>query len=257
MCAATVDQATGTTGLLIVSGGNEIRVGSHRGMVKLAAEVAQAGFPVFRYDRRGTGDSEGYNGGFETSGPDMRAALAAFRAEQPQLDTVVALGNCDGATALLLHRPEGLDGLIVTNPWIVEAAVDEPAPAAARAYYAERIRNPRAWLNLLSGRVNLRKTAGSLSFAVGHDSDCALALRLAHVMVARPIPTIIILAEQDGTAIAFAHQWADDMFAPVRDHVRIIRIESASHSFAAAHDHAQFSAHVIAFLQRAVVAAKP
>ena len=35
--AGTLDDAPGATGLLIVSGGNEIRCGAHRGMALLAA----------------------------------------------------------------------------------------------------------------------------------------------------------------------------------------------------------------------------
>src|SRR3546814_5070051 len=66
------------TGLLIVSGGNELRSGAHRGMAKLAARLSRDGFPVFRFDRRGVGDSEGENGGFLSSGPDIAEEVAAF-----------------------------------------------------------------------------------------------------------------------------------------------------------------------------------
>src|SRR3546814_2981780 len=91
--AATRDEAPGTTGLLIVSGGNEIRSGAHRGMAMLAARIADAGHPVFRFDRRGIGDSEGANGGFENSGPDIAAAIAAFRGAAPQVSRLVAFGK--------------------------------------------------------------------------------------------------------------------------------------------------------------------
>ena len=53
MLAASLDEAPGTTGLLIISGGNEVRSGAHRGMATLAQRVAAAGYPVFRFDRRG------------------------------------------------------------------------------------------------------------------------------------------------------------------------------------------------------------
>ena len=86
--AATLDEAAGSTGLLIISGGNEIRIGAHRGMARLAADVAAAGFPVFRFDRRGIGDSEGENGEFTTSGPDISAAIAAFRSECPHIEQI-------------------------------------------------------------------------------------------------------------------------------------------------------------------------
>src|SRR3546814_9589450 len=69
--AASLDDAPGSNGLLIVSGGNEIRSGAHRGMAMLAQRVAAAGHPVFRFDRRGIGDSEGADGGIESGGPDI------------------------------------------------------------------------------------------------------------------------------------------------------------------------------------------
>ena len=59
-----LDRAKGATGLLIVSGGNEVRMGAHRGMASLAARLAARGVPVFRFDRRGIGDSSGENGGY-------------------------------------------------------------------------------------------------------------------------------------------------------------------------------------------------
>jgi exosortase A-associated hydrolase 1 len=248
LCNATLDAADGATGLLIVSGGNEIRVGSHGGMARLAAEIASAGFPVFRFDRRGVGDSEGVNGGFESSGADIQAALTTFRAVQPHLKNIVAMGNCDGATALILHRPDGFARLILTNPWVVEAIVDEPAPAAARAYYAERFRNPRAWLNLLRGRVNMRKAAGSISSAVKRQTTQELATRVAAAIANHPIPASILIAAHDGTAIAFADQWATDVFAPVRHQLPVTQIDSPSHSFASSNDHAKLRHHVLAIL---------
>ena len=84
-CVGTIDVATGTTGLLIVSGGNETRAGAWNGQAQLATAIAAAGFPVFRFDRRGVGDSAGTNAGFTGSAPDISAALTAFRQDLPQL----------------------------------------------------------------------------------------------------------------------------------------------------------------------------
>ena len=65
--AGTLDMACGASGLLLVSGGNEIRSGAFSGQAALAARIAAAGFPVFRFDRRGIGDSGGENKGFRNS----------------------------------------------------------------------------------------------------------------------------------------------------------------------------------------------
>jgi pimeloyl-ACP methyl ester carboxylesterase len=139
-CAATLDEGNAAPGLLIVSGGNEIRSGAHAGQAAMAAHFAGLGYPVFRYDRRGIGDSEGENGGFEASAADISAAVAAFRAEAPHVTRIIAFGNCDAATSLaFFHAGLGIDRLLLANPWVIEASgqtADEPTPPSAAAVRA-------------------------------------------------------------------------------------------------------------------------
>jgi len=248
--AATLDDAPGTTGLLIVSGGNEIRSGAHRGMATLAQRIAAAGHPVFRFDRRGIGDSEGENGGFESSAPDIAAAIPAFRAAAPQVARIVVFGNCDAASALLLHRPLPLDALILANPWTYEDAGDadaEPAlpPAAAiRARYLSRLKDPKSLLRLLKGEVDLRKLASGLLALGRRKADAApdsLAARLDRAMAALPCPATILLATGDRTAQAFAQNCKPGA-------VPVERLDSASHSFAGA-DGDWLAARILAGLQ--------
>ncbi|WP_137753170.1 hydrolase 1, exosortase A system-associated [Sphingopyxis sp. L1A2A] len=222
--AATLDEAPGTTGLLIVSGGNEIRSGAHRGMAMLAARIAAGGHPVFRFDRRGIGDSEGDNGGYESSAPDIAAAIAAFRSTAPQLTRIIAFGNCDAASALLLHQPRALDALILANPWTYESddsdETDEPAlpPAAAiRARYLSRLTDPKSLLRLLKGEIDVRKLVRGLS-ALGRKPPATAPGSL-------PCPATILLATGDRTAQAFIEN-CDPGAVPVE------RLASASHSFA-------------------------
>jgi exosortase A-associated hydrolase 1 len=222
----TLDEAAGTAGLLIVSGGNEIRVGAHRGMALLAARLAERGVPVFRFDRRGIGDSTGENHGYASSGPDIAAAVAAFRAAQPQLTRLVAFGNCDAVTALVLHGDAaGIDTLVLANPWVVETDDALPPAAAIRAHYADRLRDPSEWLRAARGGVDFRKLASGLrKLSEKPKEDDALAERFFRVL---PASATAILAKGDATAIAFAdaarrHGW---------DGTPAI-IDTASHSFA-------------------------
>src|SRR3954449_5482018 len=121
---ATLDEAAGTTGLLMVTGGTQTRIGSHRMYERLAKRLAEAGFPCLRYDRRGVGDSEGEDSDWRESGPDIAAAAAAFRRECPQIERLIGFGLCDGASTLAFHgRDAGLGGLILLNPWLVEPEV--------------------------------------------------------------------------------------------------------------------------------------
>lgn len=232
---ATLDEAPGTSGLLIVSGGNEIRSGAHRGMAELAAVLATKGWPVFRFDRRGIGDSEGTNGGFRSSGPDIAAALAAFRAACPQLCRIVAFGNCDAASALVLHDVE-VDVRVLANPWVIETTDALPPPAAIRDRYARRLRDPKAWSALVRGQIDLAGLARGLVRIARPETrqPDSLAAQVMAKLAHRATPTTILLATGDATAIAFEDVWKK---APVAG-VEVRKLDTASHSFASDTDFA-------------------
>lgn len=239
--AATLDAAPGSTGLLIVSGGNEIRSGAHRGMATLAQRVAAAGHPVFRFDRRGIGDSEGENGGYTASGPDIAAAIAAFRQAAPHVARIVAFGNCDAASALLLHQPLAVDALILANPWTYDNDSDgdggedagEPAlpPASAiRARYLARLKDPGSLLRLVRGEIDVRKLLRGLSALKARAAPPAadsLAARIERAVAALGMPATILLATGDRTAQAFAAHCPAAL-----DRAEVRRLDSPSHSFA-------------------------
>jgi exosortase A-associated hydrolase 1 len=227
--AGTLDTAPGTTGLLIVSGGNEIRAGAFGGQAEMAARIAAAGFPVFRFDRRGIGDSEGENRGFRSSAKDMAAALDAFRAMAPQLARVVAFGNCDAASALMLAKGAGVDALVLSNPWTIEAQEAEAAlPAEAiRARYAEKLKNPRELMRLVSGGVNLSKLARGVVHALKPPPPpSSLAQEMAEGLAGFPGEVRILLATADRTAQIFEQAW--DKSDP-----RIRRCEGGTHAYVA------------------------
>lgn len=252
--AATLDEAPGATGLLIVSGGNEIRIGAHRGMAELAAKVAAAGHPVFRYDRRGIGDSTGKNNGFESTAEDIREAAAAFRRECPHLARLVAFGNCDAASALILfHAGAGVDGLILTNPWTIEATDDLPPAAAIRSRYIEKLKNPRELLRLFTGGVNIRKLASGLLkvSAKQLQTPARLPARLAAALGASETLVTILLAKADNTALAFADHWKAEPFAPARARCTLETCDTDSHSFARPQDKAWLTERVLAALDQA------
>jgi len=247
--AATLDEAAGATGLLIVGGGTEIRSGAHGGMAQLAATVASAGWPVLRYDRRGVGDSGGEDPGFADSAADIAAAAAALRRRLPPGGKVIGFGLCDGATALALHHHEaGLDALLLANPWVVEPVGDLPPPAAVRAHYAARLTDWSFWKRLLTGGVDFRKAARGVA-SLGATADDSLSTRVAASLIAGDRPLAILLASGDGTAIAFDTAWRDTAFAPLHERTEIVRLDTPSHTFAAA-DAPMLAAFVMAGLER-------
>lgn len=235
--AGSLDEGRLDTGLLIVSGGNELRSGAHRGMARLATRLTRDGFPVFRFDRRGVGDSEGDNSGFLSSGPDIRAATAAFRDNCPGLERIVAFGNCDAATALALHHePNDIAALLLSNPWVIEGIM--PHAAALRRRYWERLHNPRKVWELLTGGVNLTKLAKGLYAARSNGEESVLARKMAAALAQTPCLVSFILAERDNSAMAFEAAWEQPSFRELRagGRVRLVRIPTASHSFARPED---------------------
>jgi exosortase A-associated hydrolase 1 len=227
---ATLDGADGTVGLLMVTGGTQTRIGAHRIYERLAAALAEAGHPCLRFDRRGVGDSEGDDPGFRGSGSDLAAAALAFRTAVPGLDRMLGFGLCDGASAAMLFGGDaGLDGLILANPWLVEAQAGAPPPAAIRRRYREQLASREGWKRLVSGQVSLRKLARGLRRAasperstLGQEALCALA--------ASRLPARLILSRGDATAIAAQAVWqSGGGRAPSY-------IETDSHTFARAGD---------------------
>ena len=239
--AATLDEGEKTTGLLLVTGGNEIRSGAFSGQASLAASIAEQGFPVFRFDRRGVGDSEGINRGFRDEEADIRAALAAFREAAPHLSRVVGFGNCDAASALMLAGGAGCDALVLSNPWTIGVAGDAgdegddsgsdttPPASAIRARYVAKLKNPREIARLLSGGVDYRKLLRGIARAVGPKAaPSTLAGDLRDGLAGFSGSVRILLAEADRTAQVFIENWdASD--------ARIARCPKAGHAYVEPH----------------------
>lgn len=141
------------TGIVIVAGAPQYRVGVHRLFVTLARRLADEGYAVLRFDRRGTGDSSGSYATFENIRDDMAAAVQALRRTAPKVEDVVLLGLCDGASAILLDgiTLEKTTGAILINPWA--PTEDGRARAMLTSYYWSRIRNLKAWSSSLAGLV--------------------------------------------------------------------------------------------------------
>lgn len=232
--AATLDEGPRDTGLLIVSGGTQIRIGAHRGFAELGAAVGARGFPAFRFDRRGVGDSGGADPGFGGSGPDITAAARAFAAQCPGLRRIVGLGLCDGATALALHHEAaGIDRVLLANPWVVEPLPGLPPAAAIRRRYLQRLGSRDGWSRLLRGSVDLKKAARGVR-AIAMPPRAGLARQMAAALGASEAAVTLLLAEGDATAIAFEAEYRKAPLAaiPATCHRRA----TGSHSFAGAGD---------------------
>ena len=247
----SLDLADGPTGVLIVTGGSQTRIGAHRSFERLAMGLAQAGYPAFRYDRRGVGDSEGEDPGFRSSEPDLRAAVQAFRAECPQLERIVGYGLCDGATALALFGAgAGVDALLLANPWFVEADSGAPPPAAIKRHYRDRLLSVEGWKKLLSGAISYRKLLKGIG-KIARPAATDLARNVAASLQRAPLPLALILAEGDATAIAARAEWKSPTFRKVREAAPApVSIDTDAHTFAKSGDKEELLSACLAALQR-------
>lgn len=155
--------AAGTTGLLIVVGGQQYRVGSHRQFVKMCRTAAAHNIPALRFDVSGMGDSTGEPTPFYNKSTDIHAAIANFFVLQPQLTSVVLWGLCDGASAILLALRQQPDprvgGLVLLNPWVRQQ--QSYAKTIVKHYYLKRLTNKEFWRKLLSGKFNALTSVSS------------------------------------------------------------------------------------------------
>ena len=119
----------------------------------------------------------------------------------------------------------GCEGLVLSNPWAIENDNVEAPPEVIRAHYTRRLRDPRALLRLLSGKVPLRSLFGSLRSALRPAPPLtSLAHDMASGLAHFEGPVAILLAERDRTAQAFKSGW------PTSDK-RVLICPGASHSF--------------------------
>ncbi len=227
-------------GIVIVVGGPQYRIGSHRQFVHLARSAASQGMAVLRFDYRGMGDSWDALRDFEGVEADVRSAVDVFFREVPSMKQVVLWGLCDGASASCLHAPAQdarIAGLILVNPWVHTAAGE--AATRLKHYYLKRLTEPAFWRKLLRGGVSmgrslsgLRRTLGQLfsgkagQGAVGVDSAGAssadgpahrnaagsLPQRMAARLKAAGHPVAIALSGDDRVAREF-----EDVAMPMRE----------------------------------------
>jgi exosortase A-associated hydrolase 1 len=154
-------------GVLVIVGGPQYRVGSHRQFLLLSRKLAAHGVPCMRFDYRGMGDSTGPVQGFEEALPDVGAAIGAFRQQLPGLERVVLWGLCDAASIACLFAPEDprVAGLVLVNPWVHTEAT--AAATYLKHYYARRLWDRQFWTKLARGEWRPRESLRSFTRLVG------------------------------------------------------------------------------------------
>lgn len=249
---STVQRAVSDLGVVIVVGGPQYRIGSHRLFVRICRELAACGLTGLRFDMRGMGDSTGRPAGFEHVGDDIEAAISALQGAAPHVRRVVLWGLCDGASAALLYRAQREDprvcGLYLLNPWI--RSERSLATVRIQHYYRDRLLSRDFWAKLLTGGVGVRAVGGWMSHALkamapspaaGQWSTWGFQDRMARGLLPRgagPAPsrglgTTIALSARDYTAREFetytkaSALWQAALAATA---VRTLNLEDADHT---------------------------
>jgi len=197
-------------GVIVVVGGPQYRVGSHRQFTLLARVLANAGYSCLRFDHRGMGDSEGQAHAFDDLDSDIAAAIHAFQTRMPQIRRFVLWGLCDAASAILMYRARSRDervaGMVLLNPWVRSEAT--LASARVRSYYDNRLLNPEFWRKLLKGGVNPLQSLGEYfsnlrAMGKGNAESGGFVETMLKGLSSFTQPVRIILSSEDLTADEF------------------------------------------------------
>ena len=241
-------RADAATGVLVIVGGPQYRVGSHRQFVLLARDLAARGIPVMRFDARGMGDASGSAADFTALDADIAAAVDAFIEHTPRLDRVVLWGLCDAASAALFYawQDPRIAGMVLLNPWARTPAGE--ARTYLRHYYTRRLMSRAFWQRLLGGRVAWRTSLAALGANLRRSADAApdpgaatdalpalsLPERMAAGLERFAGPALFVLSGNDLTAAEFrdaaarSHRWRR---LRARDNLAWTELAEADHTF--------------------------
>ena len=234
-------------GVVVVVGGPQYRVGSHRQFVLLSRTLASAGYAVLRFDYRGMGDSEGGPRDFQSVSTDINCAINTLQAQVPSIQQVVLWGLCDGASAALLYWDATQDarvrGLCLLNPWVRSAA--SLASVQVKYYYAQRLMQKEFWLKLARGKVALKALPGLLqniqltlkdkpNASPRDATNQPFQQRMAAAWHDFPGPIFLLLSRNDFTAKEFLEYInTQPTWAGALRHPKLCRndLDAADHTF--------------------------
>ena len=153
--------------VVVVVGGPQYRVGSHRQFVLLARDLSSRGVAVLRFDCRGMGDSGGDFPGFERIEPDIAAAVDFMLHKFDSIRHVVLWGLCDATSGICEHarRDRRISGIVLLNPWVRTEAGH--ARAQLRHYYLGRFVQKEFLHKVLRGEFKLLASARELIAGIG------------------------------------------------------------------------------------------
>ncbi|QHE76693.1 hydrolase 1, exosortase A system-associated [Hydrogenophaga sp. PBL-H3] len=253
------DVAAKHTAVVIVVGGAQYRVGSHRQFVQLARRLAAEGHPVLRFDLPGMGDSPGILLPFEATSDPIGLAIDALYQHCPGVDQVVLWGLCDGASASVLYLRNTQDprvvGLALLNPWVRSEA--SHARVRVKHYYRQRLLDPSFWRKLLGGQVGWQalRGLGHNLIAMRRHEPTPLSFQdaMAEAWKAFPGAILLLLSERDLVAKEF-HELAQSdarwLGSLERSQLFLQHIQGADHTCSTTTASRQMESFVLSWLRQ-------
>lgn len=242
------------TGVIIVVGGPQYRIGSHRQFIKLSRFLANNGFSSIRFDCAGMGDSSGEFKSFLDISDDIYSAIDTLIQQSPNINKVVLWGLCDAATAAAIYgnNDERVAGLLLLNPWVKDEQL--AAKALVKNHYKNQVLSLDFWKRVFTGKVKLfaavtsfmqnfiamergnNKSRAPLSESAESQGSRQLSLQeiMHENLTAFNGKTSIILSEKDLTAQEFtaATDNKDWQKLITGTPIQITTIKDANHTFA-------------------------
>ena len=261
--------STTSTGVLILVGGPQYRVGSHRQFVLLARYLAAAGIPTMRFDVRGMGDSTGAPRSFAEIDDDLHAAVEQFFLSCPNLRRLVLWGLCDAASAALFYayQDQRIQGLVLVNPWVFTE--QGAAKTYLKHYYLRRLFNPDLWRKIFFLKFDyvaslnslwdmfkraLKPTKADINAKI--DNNLALPVRMRESLKQFVYPVLLILSGRDLVADEFKETIVHDaQWQSLLDAQRLTRLDfpEADHTFSTASRRDQVAVWTLDWIKKSII----
>lgn len=254
-------------GIVMIVGGPQYRVGSHRQFLLLARALGVAAYPVLRFDHRGVGDSTGRFRGFEDMADDIRSAVNALCGAIEGLDNVVLWGLCEAASAAMMYAPTDprVVGLALLNPWVRNDAT--LAQVQLKHYYGSRLRQAEFWSKLIRGDLDVTASLCGIADNVanalrrpargqGKATDLPFQARMARGLRTFEGPVLAVLSGKDLTCQEFLGVCANDPeWRGLLEAPRVTRCElpESDHTFASQAWRGQVKRATVDWLESCVV----
>jgi len=223
-------------------------VGPNRIYVALARHLAAAGYDSLRFDLESLGDSVNRKPGREnypyphTATDDARAALVLMKSLG--YERFIAMGLCSGAHttyhAGLQLVDDCIEELILINPmsfyWKEGNSLDTSRKFEDAAAYKRSARDPKRWLKLLRGDVNMKRMIEAIGTVLRSKlrfrEDPRLSSDLRKLIEEFNRPITMFIAEGDpGRDILMAGAPRTARRAMKRGRMRVEMIPDADHTF--------------------------